>query len=313
MLHEPPSLEILLATYNGLRFVEEQLESILSQTRRDWFLLMRDDGSSDATREHLEAFREQHHDRVHLLKDADRNLGPARNFSRLLEGSSAPHVMLCDQDDVWLPDKLERTLFAMLEAERRLGRGTPILVHTDLRPVNDRLEPIADSFWAYQHLDPARAATFRLNLVQNAVTGCTMMVNRALLEIALPIPDGAIMHDWWLTLVASAFGMVVQVPHPTVLYRQHGSNSVGAKRWGLAHILAQSKNPATDRSIERKLDQARVFLERYRERLSDARRLEVETFARLRECGPLERRALIVRHGFWFHGLARNLGWLVRI
>lgn len=306
-------IEIVLATHNGEKYLELLFDSLYHQSLQGWKVFVSDDNSSDDTLNILQSFSRRLENRMQIIM-RDSNLGVVGNFGRSLSMCNARYVMLCDQDDVWLPDKIERTLKVMLETEQRLGSNIPILVHTDLKPVNDCLEPLSDSFWAYQHLDPARSATFRLNLVQNVVTGCTVMINRALLELALPIPEQAIMHDWWLTLVASAFGVVTHIDQPTILYRQHGANQVGAKRWGLELILRRAQNMLElEDSIERKIRQAQAFLERYDQKLSDPQRTAVKAFAGLRKHSFIGRRVLIVQHGFWFYGLARNLGWLIRV
>ena len=151
-----------------------------------------------------------------------------RTFGELLEDSDADYMALCDQDDVWLPGRIAKPLERVRAVEREQGAATPILAHTDLAVVDENLDTIAPSFWAYRHLDPYRGSELNRLLVQNVVTGCTTIINRALARLACPIPESIPMHDWWLALVASAFGRIETVPEATVLYRQHGNNSVGA-------------------------------------------------------------------------------------
>lgn len=308
-----PQVQVALATYNGEQYLDDLLNSIQIQSFRNWSLQISDDNSDDNTFKLLQAFAKKSHNPVQITSNNDKK-GVIGNFAQVLDMCDGSYVMLCDQDDVWLSEKIQNTLGVMLDTERRFGIHMPILVHTDLKPVNNKLEPLSESFWTYQHLVPERAYSLKLNLVQNMVTGCTVMVNRALLERALPIPKSAIMHDWWLTLVASAFGKVMHLSQPTILYRQHGKNEIGAKHWGFAVISERAKDTAKlEDSIRRKLQQAQIFLERYNQDLSKAQRSEVEAFASLRERGSFERRVLIAQHGFWFHGLLRNLGWLIRI
>jgi glycosyltransferase involved in cell wall biosynthesis len=309
ILLSQPKVQIALATYNGERYLNTLLNSIQNQSFQNWCLCVSDDNSGDKTLEILQAFVEKFRDQVKLTVNKN-SRGVINNFNQALDVHNASYIMLCDQDDVWLPEKIECTIKMMLRAERQFGTQTPILIHTDLKPVNNQLEPLSESFWAYQNLAPEHGNSLKLNLVQNVVTGCTVMVNQALLKRALPIPDGVIMHDWWLALVASAFGQVRHLNKPTILYRQHDKNEVGAKRWNLKMIAERAKNATRlDDSIECKLRQAQVFLERYGQDLSDVQRAEVTAFASLRERGFLERRIVIARHGFWFHGLARNIGW----
>jgi glycosyltransferase involved in cell wall biosynthesis len=299
-------LQILLATYEGARYLEEQLESLLSQTFTSWKLVARDDGSTDDTPSILQRYATRHPDRIRLLPFDGRRLGAMGNFGALLESSGGSHVMFCDQDDVWLPDKIEVTRAAMAELQSRHGTEAPLLVHTDVRVVDETLRPISESMWRFQHLEPSRLLPRAL--LQNFVTGCTTMVNRALLDLALPIPPDARMHDWWLTLVALSFGAVRSLPIATILYRQHGKNERGASRFS----PLRSALDLLDRERWRRLSEARwtevrrleaqaeAFLERFRDRLPESAREAVAAFSVLSRQGGLARRASIVRHGFYY-------------
>ena len=221
---------ILLATCNGAEFLAEQLDSLLIQSESDWRLLVRDDGSLDGTPSILQDYA-QKSDRISVLVNEDRASGSAlANFSMLLEAAyhhGAEYVFCCDQDDVWAPDKLESMLIRLkqLEGENK----EPCLVHHDLLVVNDSLEPIADSFVDLMQLHPSDHKQPQRLISRNEVTGCAMACNRALLEIALPISDQAVMHDWWMALCAGYFGRLAFMPETLVKYRQHGGNTIGAK------------------------------------------------------------------------------------
>lgn len=308
MTSKPPPIEILLATFEGSRFLEAQLDSLVAQTHRHWVLLARDDGSSDATRSILDGFASRHRDRIRVLPPDGRRLGAAGNFAALIEASTAPYVMFCDQDDVWLPDKIEITLDAMTALEGRRGGPAPLLVHTDLRVVDEELQAIADSMWAFQQTDPRRQAVLSRALLQNFVTGCTMMANRALLDLARPVPREARMHDWWLMLTALCFGAVESVPRATMLYRQHGRNARGATRFSALRdavaILGRARwRQASDRrwgEIRRQEAQAAAFLARFHDRLPEDARETLASFASLSSQGFFSRRASIVRHRFYY-------------
>ena len=139
--------------------------------------------------------------------------------------------MLSDQDDIWLPDKVATSLNAIRKIEVDFGSSTPILIHLDLAVLNDEItEIIHPSFMKYSGLNPRRNSFGNL-LVQNIVTGWTTIFKRALAEICNPIPNNAIMHDWWLALVASSMGVIGLVLESTVLYRQHGFNTLGQKNF----------------------------------------------------------------------------------
>jgi rhamnosyltransferase len=226
------NLVVVLSSYNGARFIAEQIESIRQQTRRSWVLLVRDDGSRDDTVRIVETHSAAD-PRIVLLRDGRGNLGAAASFSALLEhaaGAGAEYVALCDQDDVWRPDKLERELQLMEEHERMVGRDVPLLVHSDLTVVDQDLRIVHPSFVSYQKLGRESVRPLRRLLVQNFVTGCTTVLNRALLRAAVPLPP-VVMHDWWLALCAGALGQLLYLAEPTVLYRQHARNTLGAPGW----------------------------------------------------------------------------------
>ena len=232
---------ILLATYNGARYLPELLASIAGQTAGHWQLLIRDDGSTDATRDILaEAVRRDR--RLMVLNDRQGRQGPSQNFGLLMQKAyelGARYVMLADQDDVWLPNKLEHSLRRMQQAEQASGPETPLLVHADLSVVDERLQMIHPSMTAYAGICRNPRDPLRTLLVYNFVTGCTALLNRPLLEAALPIPTAAVMHDWWLALCAAAVGRIGYLPEPVALYRQHADNTVGVHRfWDMVRPLS---------------------------------------------------------------------------
>ena len=221
-------IELVCATYNGAAYLPEQLASLVAQTHTGWRLWVRDDGSTDGTVQLLREWAGRD-ERIALVEGEDVRLGAAGSFARLWEGApaGAEYLGFVDQDDVWVPEKLERQLAAMREAERLHGETTPILVHSDLSVVDSALRPVAPSFRAYARLG-ALEAPLPERVAHNVVTGCTVLVHRALREAAGPIPDG-VMHDAWLACVATAVGRTVYLPQPLVAYRQHGANAIGAR------------------------------------------------------------------------------------
>jgi len=312
-------IDILLTTYNGVPYLSEQLDSLLAQTCRDWRLLVRDDCSSDGTPEILENYRSRYPDVIMIIPREGQRLGACGNFSWLLEQSDAPYVMFCDQDDVWLPDKIEVTLAAMRELERQHGENMALLVHTDLMVVDERLNRLGDSLWFFQCIEPRRLTKLNRLLMQNFATGCTIMINRALRDLAVPIPVEALMYDWWLALVATAFGRVAAVENPTVLYRQHGRNDTGAVRWSILSQLRSVLNRERCRAVIALFDkaltsqeiQAAVFGGRYEERLTPAKREMLRVFCSLRHRNFIMRRYLTLRYGFFYSNVPRNLGLLL--
>ncbi len=228
------TVDIICAVYNGERFLPELLASIGRQTVPGWTLWVCDDHSTDGSAALLRRAAATE-PRIRILTSAGANLGATASFGRLMSNvpADSPYLMFADQDDVWQPDKIERTLAAMGAAESREPPDTPVLVHTDLTVVDEQLHVIHRSFWAFAGIDPD-GSTLRRIIVRNVATGAATMVNRALRKLADPIPPDAVLHDWWIACVAAAFGRIAAVREPTILYRQHGSNVVGAREWGIS-------------------------------------------------------------------------------
>ncbi|MBP5661662.1 MAG: glycosyltransferase family 2 protein [Clostridia bacterium] len=227
---------ILLATHNSARFLRDQLDSLLSQTVRDFRIVAHDDASRDDTCAILDEYAA--HDTRLTVLPAGCPCGSAQaNFWFLLQNApEADYYLFCDHDDVWFSQKIEKTLSAMRAAE---DGDLPVLVHSDLSVTDENLSVLAPSLWRLQKLTPN--PTFANNLVQNHVTGCSVMINRPLYLLAQKTPsaEGMIMHDWYLTLLALAFGRVTTVNEPLIFYRQHGNNEVGAKNVGNFSYLAR--------------------------------------------------------------------------
>ncbi len=220
-------IDILLAAYNGEKYISEQIESIINQTYTDWILYIKDDCSTDRTVDIVREYEKKYSGKIKLVLSEQSSGSAKNNFFSMLKYSKHAYVMTCDQDDIWLPDKIELTYNKMKETEKE-NKEIPILVHTDLKVVDENLNIISESLFALQNMNSNRDKINNI-LVQNIVTGCTVMVNRNLLSYIIEIPKNAIMHDWWMALVASSLGKIAFVNSSTMLYRQHGKNSVGAK------------------------------------------------------------------------------------
>jgi rhamnosyltransferase len=257
-------LIILLATYNGTDFIEEQIKSIQGQSFKDWLLFIRDDGSTDGTIDKIQAIL--HTDpRITLLRDGLGNIGVVRNFAELMQkalDAGADYVAFCDQDDVWHADKLTLLLNAARK-EEQTDPAMPLLVHSDLEIVDESLHMLYPSFMAHRRIAPF-APQLESVLCQNIVTGCACLINRPLLSLALPVAQGALMHDWWLALLALAYGKIVYVEQPLVRYRQHGKNVIGVQsrlnrciRW-----LQSGHNSESEKHIAATVEQAGQLLAR---------------------------------------------------
>lgn len=225
-----PRVQVLMATYNGAVYLREQIDSVLVQEGVEITLLVRDDGSSDGTPALIREYEARYPGRVALLDDDHGRLGVSHNFMRLLaQPSDADYFAFCDQDDVWMRDKLQSAVTALAA----VGAG-PRLYCSAVDYVDSALHPIASSS------RPTRPA-FNNALVENIAQGCTMVMDAGLRQLIIErLPLQATIHDWWAYLVATAFGTVIYDETPQLLYRQHGGNVVGGgfgfwqkwqKRW----------------------------------------------------------------------------------
>ncbi|WP_040952377.1 glycosyltransferase family 2 protein [Gorillibacterium massiliense] len=305
-------IAILLSTYNGSRYLQDFLNSLKQQTFQQFTLFIRDDGSTDET---FEIIKKYNAENQHVeIVSASGNVGVIRSFSLLmehaLECSSFEYFMFADQDDVWLPQKIETTLFNMRKMEN-CNNMQPILVHSDLVVVDEKLKQISPSFWKYQNLNPEYHQINRL-LVQNVITGCTMMVNRSLAKLGVPFPSEAIMHDWWLGLVASCFGEISYLNESTILYRQHEINNIGAKKFSLFFALKRMFSPVI---FTKNYRQAQCIVDCYDALLNEpelANQLAVlKAFQSMKSAHYFNRIKTMIRFKFFKQGILRNIGFLI--
>lgn len=317
---ERASVAILLSTYNGATYLAEQLESIREQTNGDWLLLVRDDGSSDSTPDLIEHFVRKDK-RIMHVRGRRENLGPLRSFSYLLAHArelGARRVMFCDQDDIWEPKKLTLSLQRLIETEA-LHPGKPILLHTDLAVMSASGATLDASFWRFSGIDPKQNATNRL-LLENTVTGCTALLNRPLIDLVGTIPAGALMHDWWIALVASMYGHIEVLPIATVRYRQHGSNVFGARSMTRMPYATFLREPVWRREtyLRRRrilFDGPRLQAEQLVKRFEGPGEPAALSSARALACtastGWLHRRWLLLKHGIFRQRLRNTISVLL--
>lgn len=221
-------IAILMATYNGDKYLREQIDSLFAQTYQDWHLYIHDDGSKDNTITIINEYAQHHPDKITLLEYSSQG-GACRNFLSMLESVDASYYMFCDQDDVWLPEKTELEMKQMKLIEQQ-DKSFPIIINTDLTVVDLHLNIISSSFWKYERIYPEYFKKFEDFAAMNIATGCTMLFNHCTKEAIIKPYDKALMHDAWITLCAiNAHGIINNIITPTVMYRQHGNNTLGAR------------------------------------------------------------------------------------
>jgi Glycosyl transferase family 2 len=321
-----PEVEVLLATYNGARFLREQLDSIIAQDYGDIRVLARDDGSSDETVEILSEYAKRFPSQFRVMP-ASAPTGSAKdNFLLLMKESTADYICFADQDDVWLPDKVSRTKQAMDQLESRWGKKVPLLVFTDLHVVDDQLKILYASFWAHMNIDPKRMDRLAEWMVQSFVTGCTAMLNRPLRELALRMPPEAFMHDRWIGLLASFMGKSSMVRTQTVLYRQHEHNVLGTGRNLPGNVVEQQPRSLLERIFQPRSvpallplwdisqREARAFLTQHGSELPPRKRKLLQAFLRCQTSrSRFIRTATFIRYGFYYAGLKLNLAMALHL
>ncbi|HFI0351304.1 TPA: glycosyltransferase family 2 protein [Streptococcus suis] len=283
-------VNILMSTYNGQQFLAEQIRSIQEQTFSDWTLLIRDDGSSDQTRVLLQDFARQD-SRIRLIDvEEQKNLGVIKSFHRLVQYEKADYYFFSDQDDVWLPGKLE----VSLQEAQLYPPDKPLMVYMDLTVVNQDLQVMSESMIRSQ----SHHANTQLvqELTENTVTGGVAMINHSLAELWSGTED-ILMHDWYLALLASALGKLVFIDRPGELYRQHADNVLGArtmskrfKKWIRPHILFK----VYWELIKNSQKQASFLLDKP---LSPADRELVQAFVTIMDKSMLERYQTLKKYG----------------
>lgn len=315
-----PLVSIAMCTFNGAPYLEEQLASLLRQSVQPDEMVVCDDGSSDGTLDILTSFDARAPFPVRIICNPD-SLGVLRNFEKALGFCNGQYVLPADQDDVWMETKIERLLAAIKHHERKGETIQPCLVFSDLELVDATLNRIHPSFFRSMGFHK-RMIGFAPLLVENIAPGCASIINRKLLDLALPIPkDSTIvgMHDWWLALCAAAAGVVGSIDTPLVQYRQHGANAVGAESAGQkpAARKSPSRIPKSERAL-RKIDRAvrRARLTKARlETVSNcaAPQYSSTAYAELASLSTLERIKLICKFPIWRRTIIKTLRLAARL
>ena len=219
-------IDVLLATYNGEKYIKEQIDSILNQTYKNIHLIISDDKSKDSTREILKEY-ESKDERITVYFQ-EQNLGYVKNFEFLLNQVQSEYYMLSDQDDIWLPEKIEKSFETLKEQNADLVFG-------DLQVVDENLNTIYPSFGDFMLLNRKIRKcidSYQVNYLYNCVTGCTLLSKKNFLKYILPLPDNSkyLIHDYWIALMVALNGKLAYMPEKYIKYRQHGNNQVGTDK-----------------------------------------------------------------------------------
>lgn len=306
------NIVVLLATYNGSEVLQEQVNSLLDQSL-DIDILIRDDGSKDDSLNIIKRY-ESENENIKFLKDNQSSNSAKENFSILLEYALSlekyEYFMFCDQDDIWKRNKVLKTLTKLKEQET-LEQDIPILVHTNLEVVDENLNLLSRSYWNYQKIDPSKDGLNTL-LVQNIITGNTMMLNKKCAKLSSKIPKDVIMHDWWIGMVTSSFGKIIYLKEPTILYRQHSANDTGASKFGFMSIVKKLLK-FTNINTQKYLLQGKLFFEIYKDQLDEEKKELLEEFINIRAYPFYKRWYTLYKYKILKNKLTRNIGLFIKI
>ena len=207
-------VSVITPMYNAKEFVAETIQSVLEQTYQNWELIIHDDNSKDNTVSIIKEYTSIYPDKIKFLNDDISTGGAKENFTYLLNNidDNYDYVMFCDQDDVWLEDKIEITLKKMMQVED-INSNKPVLIHTDLKVVDEKLNIISESMFKYQRLNLDNQYKLNKIALENIITGCTVMLNKKLVSMSKTIPKEAIMHDWWIAIITLQNNGIIESVH----------------------------------------------------------------------------------------------------
>ena len=286
-------IDIVMATYNGAKYVDEQLRSLTRQTYKDWRCLVHDDGSTDGTQDIVRAWA-KNDARVVLVPDKQTGFGPAKHFIHILQYSDAEYVMFADQDDIWLEHKVATMLKAAEEAHFS-GAG---VVYANALPWNPERGVIARKNTLFYPTN-LRDTLF----LNSGIQGASALFNAAMRKILLTPLDYYAMHDHVLLLAGLTLGQVVYIDEPLMYYRQHEDNvtdhAPGSKRKKVTLMWANRHVPVVSRAH---LEGLRAFYTRFEDRLSEEDKRTIETFLELPQYGFCKRLRTIRRNRFTLLG-----------
>lgn len=271
-------VQVLLSSYNGEKFIREQIDSILAQKNVEVELLIRDDGSTDGTKDILWQY-ESIHNNIRVIYGE--NLGVIKSFFSLTEeANGAAYTAFADQDDVWLPEKLFQAV-TLLEKEQQ---NIPLVYCSDKQLVDESLNPLPTAI-TYNKVRPE----FGNALVENMCTGCTCVINRKMLLLLKGRqPEFTVMHDFWIYLVGSCFGRVIYDEKAYILYRQHGTNTLGAASSLWENYRKRVKNFKKHRGQLTR--QAEELLKLYGTRMPEEKKVLAEELVKIKKDRRIRRK-----------------------
>ena len=303
-------IKILLACYNGEKYISTQLDSIINQSYSNWELLISDDGSSDNTLSIIKEFCAKDN-RIYIINESLTKQGACQNFGNLLKTAldiEWDFVMFADQDDFWYENKIQLTLDSMLDGGN--SSKVPKLVYTDFEYADDELNPLPKE--TDNNISAWKEPNLQRLLAQNNIYGCTMMINRSLAEKASPIPVFAENHDYWITMVAALIGEIVHLKKRTILYRQHSNNVSGhysnnsfKKRFQRYY----RRNVQLEKMIRMRFEMAGELYNRFFKDISESNQKLLLEYSNFEKKKGIERVSFCLEKGIEKNSILQNLAF----
>lgn len=228
-----------MATYNGEKFIAEQIDSILDQTYQNWKLIIHDDGSKDETVALIKQYQKQFPDKIVLIEDGIVFRDAYKNFFHLLKiiDNDFDYLMFSDQDDIWFQSKMQDSLEVVLLEEKYNDFNIPVAVFSDAVVVNETLDRLSPSRIDYVKMNPQIATSARWLAVQSMTTGCTLLLNKSAFLELFPLPSFSIAHDAWVGVVVFRKGKILFLDETTMLHRRHKNNASSANKASFGRLL----------------------------------------------------------------------------
>lgn len=299
-------VHIILSTYNGESYVEAQIESILNGTYQDIHIEVSDDGSTDRTVDLIKKMITKYPDKLSLHVN-EKNMGYTKNFLYAVTRAEGEYIMFCDQDDIWMEDKVETSLNALQNSEEQ---GKPTMIFTDAWLYDNDTKETMGLFQKNSHYNSEKVDIAHL-LIENKCIGCTIMMNQYVKDYLQQIPDEIRVHDWWIALICSAFGSITYVDKPTLYYRQHSANMIGGTSYGGYMKNRLSRLKEQRQTLVQCYEQGEAFLRLFDKQLNDKQKKTIEAFSTMKNIGFFRRKVRLFHYHFWKSGVTRNIGVLL--
>lgn len=308
-------IHIIMCTYNGEKYIKEQIESILHNSTTDWRLYISDDGSTDSTYALASEYAKDYPQKIILtthINVADPSihfLEKIKDISMIMQDDD--YIMLCDQDDIWYNNKIELTLKHMSNLVMKNSNEMPLLVCTDVEVVNEKKEQLSRSFRRMIHYSINKLDIAHL-LMEHKAQGCTIMINKALADKIRKLPKVNTIHDMWLEMIAVTMGKMDYVDEPTMAYRRYAEQYTAGEMRFWKMVLEQMKHMKEQKyMVYGMAQQTQEFLRIYGEELACECRELIETFATLEQQGFWQKRFNIIKYHMWKTGVIRNIGMMI--